>query len=288
MASQINPRIDLVFMKIFGVEENKDLLIALINSIVSDDDQVSEITLLNPYNTKSFLKEKGSILDIKARGRDGTYFNIEIQIADEGDYDSRALYYWAKLYTEQLEVGKAYRNLSKVIGIHILNFLSIPGSQSYHNQFQITNTETGEPYFKHFEIYTIELKKFEGLESQGLTELVSKIKTSLDTWVAFLTRHELFNRENLPSIPQKAELDKALKLLKIMSLNPDERDVYEGKLKWFRTEDGALHKAKKDGKIEGKEEVARTGFQLKLDIAIIAQLTGLSIEALEKIKKELK
>ena len=50
--TKITPRVDIAFKKIFGVEENKDLLIALINSIVSDDDQVSEITLLNPYNTK--------------------------------------------------------------------------------------------------------------------------------------------------------------------------------------------------------------------------------------------
>ena len=38
--SKINPRVDIAFKKIFGVEENKDLLISLINSIVGKDDQV--------------------------------------------------------------------------------------------------------------------------------------------------------------------------------------------------------------------------------------------------------
>ena len=65
---RISPRIDIAFKKIFGVEENKDLLISLINSIVGKDDQVSEVTLLNPYNPKSFKKDKLSILDIKAKG----------------------------------------------------------------------------------------------------------------------------------------------------------------------------------------------------------------------------
>lgn len=37
----INPRVDIAFKKIFGVEENKDLLISLVNSIVSADDQVA-------------------------------------------------------------------------------------------------------------------------------------------------------------------------------------------------------------------------------------------------------
>src|SRR5574343_815218 len=127
---KISPRVDLAFKKIFGVEENKDLLISLINSIVGQDDQVEDITLLNPYNPKNFRQDKLSILDIKAKGIDGKRFNIEIQISDEADYDKRALYYWAKLYTEQLKVAQDYSTLAKAIGIHILNFTSIPESEN--------------------------------------------------------------------------------------------------------------------------------------------------------------
>ena len=101
--TRISPKVDIAFKKIFGVEENKDLLISLINSIVGEEDQVADVTLLNPYNPKSFKTDKLSILDIKAQGVDGKRFNIEIQISDEADYDKRALYYWAKLYTEQLK-----------------------------------------------------------------------------------------------------------------------------------------------------------------------------------------
>ena len=96
----INPRVDVTFKKLFGVEENKDLLISLINSIVSEEeDQVKDIQILNPYNIQNFKNDKLSILDIKARGHNDKLFNIEIQISDEADYDKRALYYWAKLYT---------------------------------------------------------------------------------------------------------------------------------------------------------------------------------------------
>ncbi|HJD66993.1 MAG TPA: Rpn family recombination-promoting nuclease/putative transposase [Rickettsia endosymbiont of Bembidion lapponicum] len=38
--SEVNPRVDLAFKKIFGVEENKDLLISLVNSIVGKEDQI--------------------------------------------------------------------------------------------------------------------------------------------------------------------------------------------------------------------------------------------------------
>ena len=69
--ARINPRVDLAFKKIFGVEENKDLLISLINSIVDVEDQVVNVTLLNPYNQKNFKQDKLSILDIKAEGNCG-------------------------------------------------------------------------------------------------------------------------------------------------------------------------------------------------------------------------
>src|SRR5271170_1265477 len=145
---KISPRVDIAFKKIFGVEENKDLLISLINSIVGKDDQVAEITLLNPYNPKNFRQDKLSILDVKAQGTDGKRFNIEIQISDEADYDKRALYYWAKLYTEQLQASEGYSLLSKAIGIHILNFTSILDKEDnrrnkYHNVFHIAEKESG-------------------------------------------------------------------------------------------------------------------------------------------------
>ena len=83
---KISPRVDVAFKKIFGVEENKDLLISLINSIVGKEDQVLDITLLNPYNPQNFRQDKLSILDIKAKGIEGKRFNIEIQAITMEDF----------------------------------------------------------------------------------------------------------------------------------------------------------------------------------------------------------
>lgn len=38
----IDPRVDIAFKKIFGVDENRDLLISLVNSIVGTEDQVTD------------------------------------------------------------------------------------------------------------------------------------------------------------------------------------------------------------------------------------------------------
>ena len=72
--SRLNPRVDIAFKKIFGVEENKDLLISLVNSILTKKDQVKDLT--HPYNPQNFHNDKLSILDIKAL--DAKLINIEM------------------------------------------------------------------------------------------------------------------------------------------------------------------------------------------------------------------
>lgn len=308
---KINPRVDIAFKKIFGVEENKDLLISLLNSIVSKEDQVTDVTLLNPYNPKSFKTDKLSILDIKATNQDGKKFNIEIQISDEADYDKRALYYWAKIYTEQLKAAEDYSKLSKAIGIHILNFTSIPEVKKYHNVFHITEKESGLLYFKDLELHTIELKKFSDDSDEELADVVAKVKNALDIWSAFLTRNDLMNVDNLPKELNDPSLRKAINVLNVMNFTPEEREAYEDHLKWLRIEANTLKKyeqkgiekgkaeGKAEGLIEGEArgiekgktegarqrniEIAKNLLSQNIDINTISIATGLSPEEISKL-----
>jgi len=301
----INPRVDIAFKKIFGVEENKDLTISLINSIVSESDQITDLTLLNPYNPKNFRTDKLSILDIKAQGAMGKKFNIEIQITDEADYDKRALYYWAKLYTEQLKSGEDYSKLSKAIGIHILNFTSIPKVEKYHNVFHITEKESNLSYFKDLELHTIELKKFSDNSDEELTDIVAKIKNTLDVWVTFLTRNDLLNLDNLPKELNDAKLKKAINVLEVMNFSEQERSAYEDHLKWLRIEANTIKnyeergeaRGREEGRVEGEKigeergekakaiEIARRMLKKGLDIDYIIDMTGLNKSEIEGLKK---
>lgn len=294
MSDKVTPRIDLAFKKIFGVEGNEDLLISLVNAVLSPEDQVSSIKLLNPYNLQSFRKDKLSVLDLKAQSIDGRRFNIEIQITDEANYDKRALYYWAKLYTEQLESGHKYENLYKAIGIHILNFTSIHESNRYHNVFHIREKTEDFTYFTDLELHTVELKKFqEGCEE--LSELVSKVKNALDMWVAFLTKHNLLDKDHLPPSLDNPALKKALGVLEVLNFTKEEREAYEDRLKWFMIEADTLKKYSaesfKQGKEEGREEgrhernleIACMMLSRHLDISLIAQTTGLSEEEIAQL-----
>lgn len=87
----LNPRVDLAFKKLFGTEENKDILISFINAVVSKDDQVIDVKLLNLYKNKEHQTDKLSILDIKATDEQGRLYNIEMQITDQAYYNQRAL-----------------------------------------------------------------------------------------------------------------------------------------------------------------------------------------------------
>ena len=47
---RINPRVDFAFKKLFGSEENKDLLLSLVNAVIGEERPVADLTLRNPYN----------------------------------------------------------------------------------------------------------------------------------------------------------------------------------------------------------------------------------------------
>ncbi|WP_341760799.1 Rpn family recombination-promoting nuclease/putative transposase [Candidatus Tisiphia endosymbiont of Thecophora atra] len=277
-------RSPLLYKKIFGVEENKDLLISLINSIVSKEDQVAELTLLNPYNPKNFKSDKLSILDVKAKSVDGKRFNIEIQISDEADYDKRALYYWAKLYTEQLKVAQDYSTLSKAIGIHILNFTSIPNVTKYHNVFHIVEKDSGLLYFKDLELHTIELNKFTDNSYEELPDILKKVKNSLDMWTAFLTRHDLLNKDNLPKELDNVALKKALTVLDVMNFTDEERETYEDHLKWLRIEANTLKKQLEKGREEGIIAIAKEMLLNNEPMEKIIKYTKLSKSQIENLK----
>lgn len=60
----LKPKNDFVFKKIFGDAKNKDLLISLLNSILSD--KVNDVTILNSELIKENIQDKKSVLDVRA------------------------------------------------------------------------------------------------------------------------------------------------------------------------------------------------------------------------------
>ena len=82
MVPGIDPKVDIVFKRLFGTEANADLLIDLLNAVLAFPPAgvVTAVEILNPFHDKEALDDKLSILDIKARDAAGRQFNVEMQV----------------------------------------------------------------------------------------------------------------------------------------------------------------------------------------------------------------
>lgn len=220
----LNPRVDFAFKKLFGTEENKDILIAFINAIVAEEDRVKDVVLIDPYNHQHHAGDKLSILDIEATDEKGRQYNIEMQVTDEVYYNQRALYYWSRLYSSQLVERDEYDELKKTISINILNFDYFIDEVDYHNIFHLLNAKSHKRCFEDLELHFIELEKFD--------RDLKFLKTALDRWTSFLKRAGIYKAKDLPpELSIDPKIDKAMRVLDTMALNQEERQIYEAKLK---------------------------------------------------------
>ena len=286
---RINPRVDFAFKKLFGSEENKDLLISLINAIVAEDEQITEVELKNPYNLADYQAGKMSILDIKAFDESDRWLNIEMQIAQDLYFDKRSIYYWAKLVTEQLSEGMMFKELRKTISINILDFDFIADIEEFHNIYKIINASTGKDDKLHdiFELHYLELRKFK--------KDYHEIANALDRWSTFLTRAHELDKNNLPlELAADEEIIKAVNAVDRM-FDEDERQIYETRTQSLLDIRSKMASAEEKGLKQGLEKGMEKGMEQEklniaknllevLDVETIALKTGLSVEEIDKLK----
>ena len=278
---RINPRVDFAFKKLFGSEENKDLLISLINSMVRERDQVADLELKNPYSLAAYREGKLSILDIRARDARGRWFNVEMQISEDRNFDKRAIYYWSKMVTEQLAEGMMYKELKKTISMNILNFDFTPVKEEYHTIYRIMNTRTGVDDNLHdmFELHYLELLKFK--------KDYAEIGTALDRWAVFLSRAYELDRDNLPqTLREDPHILKAIAAVDRM-FNEEERQIYEIRMQTYADVESRIGSAfdhgKEVGRDETRRELARNLLNI-LDDETIASKTGLSVDEVVSLR----
>ena len=232
---RLNPKVDFAFKKLFGSEENKSILISFINSIVSEENKIENIELKNPYNITNYRKGKMSILDIKAVDEKGIWYDIEMQIAEQGFYDKRAFYYWSKVYSDQIESGDNFELLRKTIGINILDFNYLK-EEDFHNVYKVYNEKSKEEFSDLFEMHFIELNKFK--------KDYKDIQTALERWVSFLNRAYEIDRDKIPKeLEEDENIKKAIEKLDIMYLDKEEREIYENDLKALRIHNAEIKTA---------------------------------------------
>ena len=272
---RLNPRVDFAFKKLFGSEENTDILQAFVNAVLPAHDQVVSLVLKNPYNLKDFASDKLSILDIRAIDTKGRHLTIEMQVTDQLHYEKRALFLWSDVYAKQLKEGQDYSDLQKTIAIHVLNF-DLMDEVDYHNTYKIKNIKSEKEAFDDFQLHTIELNKFHAD--------MAHLKTSLDRWVTFLTKAHEFSKHSIPdALRQEKEVAKAIVALDTLYLNDTERALYEGQLKWLRDERAAIEKAHYEGQLEGRIEGEELGLKKgRMETARALKAAGMPLADIQK------
>ncbi|MCS7464992.1 Rpn family recombination-promoting nuclease/putative transposase [Paenibacillus doosanensis] len=271
----LDPRNDFVFKRIFGSEDNKDILLAFLNRTFMETNEppLTEIILMNPYTEKDAPSDKQSILDIKARTIDGKLVNIEIQLFNRYDIEKRTLYYWSKMYSDQLAEGQTYRELKKCITINILDFSYLPDKQ-YHSVFRLREQRTGLQLTDDLEIHFMELPK--------LDDTNVLVEGGLVNWLLFLKGVDQSTWEVLTM--NEPMLKKAMTTLKFLSQDAEARQLYEARQKYLHDEASMIEGAKAEGERKKALEIAKSLLDSNVDIAVIAKSTGLSMDEIEKLR----
>ena len=277
MNMNIKPTDDFIFKRIFGVEEGKDILISFLNALFKEYEylpNIKNIKFSNNENIKDDLENKDSRLDIKATTDSGNIINIEVQTTDTGNLINRGIYYCSKMIVDGTYEGYDY-DKPEVISIWIIknkirqdNIFYDRGSAIEISQLYSPPTKENNEYLKNSDkltIVSIFLYKF----IEGTFDI------DIEQWLRFIDNRDISDVEN-------KQICKANEKLNYLRSSKDMKDIYDSKLKFLLHKNTDLKIAKQDGLKEGEKkkakEMAKILLQSGVDIKIISQSSGLSIE----------
>ena len=298
-----DPKEDFVFKALFGTEENKELLISLLNAILKGKPYIKDLSLNNTELTKILEPNKSSRLDILATSDDGIKFNIEMQCRKTKNLPSRTLFYTSKLYTKDLKENEDY-NKTKVISIWLFGE-NVTDRKSAINEafvtFQPTDNDPYEILSDSIRIIYLELYKYV-INNKNIDDKLTK-------WIDFLTNPIILDKNTI----EDKDIEKARKTLEYISTDDNERiilnaiqksrnDFYndmtaaieEGKEEGIEIgkiegEKIGLNKGLKEGKIEGLKEgeknksieIAKNMLKKGYKIEDISELSGLTVDEIK-------
>ena len=87
--------VDFIFKKAFASEEDKELLIALLNVFLAEvlKHPIEDVRIKNPYIQGQTQTARDSVLDIHCVDAEGSKFIVEMQVSPQKHFIKRAAYY---------------------------------------------------------------------------------------------------------------------------------------------------------------------------------------------------
>ena len=286
-----DPKADVIFKKIFGEQAHKDLLIALLDSLLELDaaHRIVDIEYLSPEQLPHHPKLKLSILDVRCTDARGTRYDVEMQVIEVEGFEKRVVYNACKAYTTQLAVGQDYPALNDVIAVTICDFQlwredegrpGVPMLSHWH----MAETHSGATGLPQVQYVFLELPKYRGGDDP---------QTTVDKWAYFFRETRYLQR--VPDALAQGPYAAALEVARVANLTEAEGTEYEREKMAVQDFRGGLSLAEKRGREEGREEGRREAvrdlcevFGLALTAEQEADLARRDLDGLEQLRVDLK
>jgi predicted transposase/invertase (TIGR01784 family) len=112
-------KIDYAFKQLFGNPKNKRITIEFLNAMLGKlrREKIFDVEFVNNELGQKYGDDKLSRLDVLAKTSNNEFINIEIQFNNKYNMVKRSLYYWGKVYSDQLLKSDGYVKLRPVIMI---------------------------------------------------------------------------------------------------------------------------------------------------------------------------
>lgn len=218
MAQQLlNIKSDYVFKRVFGVEENKNVLTSFLNAVLQGQPHIQSIELINSEIPKFGDDGKSIRLDIQAQVNRAEYVDIEIQCYATPDLKDRVVYYLAHMLVDHRHrrARDSYSS-TKVIGVWVLGENCTELSTPVNRAKMYFGPDEQQQY--HLltdlaQVVFVELPKFHREDPH--------LPDGIKAWLTFLT-----DPEN-PDIRQIHEIQQAYNTLELVSGDPETRTMAE-------------------------------------------------------------
>ena len=272
-----DPKTDFVFHRLFGTEEHKEILVALLNALLELDEahRIVDVEMLSADQRPPVNELKFSIVDVKCRDARGTHYVVEMQVLNVEGFEKRVVYNLAKAYTSQLAVGQPYPELDDVIGISICDFELWPQGDEPRvpmlSRWRMQEQHGGARGLGQLQLVFLELPKYDRAREP---------RTAVEQWAYFFREAE--HLTVIPSALASPPLSAALEAARTARFTEDEWDAYVRAGIAIQDGRGALALAERKGREQGREEGREEG--LRKGIESLCEVLGIDLTPVRRVE----
>ncbi|AUJ49853.1 Rpn family recombination-promoting nuclease/putative transposase [Brachyspira hyodysenteriae] len=295
----INRMNDYFIRYLLASEGNEDILENIVNSVLKDlgFEEVHNLHIINPHNLPENINLKESVLDVKAITKSNKKIIIEIQLSGNIDFLKRIYYYISRNIVSEVDEKEPYDIISEVISINFVNFnMDFNDEGKPHRCFKLIDIENPNVVLDMVQMHILEFPRFKNILSNSNIEDMKKKR--ILSWIEFFTAKDLDKvKEELKEA--NYIMSKVINKYERFISNEDEMEVYNArdaflygqKVMLKREREEGIKEGIKKGMEEGVEKgkkseqitIAKNLKNAGIDINIISENTGLSIEEIENL-----